>query len=241
MIRLRPKGLGLTVVTIAVATATIPARTPTPQPSSGNQSTFHTEINYVRVDVYPTRDGVPVTDLTRDDFEVLENGQPQTLDAFERVLVTAAGPQETRVDPNTIAESRAMLASSRARVFVLFLDAYHVSVEGSHRIRKPLVEALDRLIGPDDLIGVMTPEMSASDVTFSRKTTTIEGFITRYWPWGERDRVNSVDAREDQYRACYPGVGPTPACRDDDRGVADEMIARRRESLTLSALDDLVR
>jgi VWFA-related protein len=184
---------------------------------------------------------VPVTDLTRDDFEVLENGQPQTLDAFERVLVTAAGPQETRVEPNTVAESRAMLASSRARVFVLFLDAYHVSVDGSHRIQKPLVQALDRLIGPEDLIGVMTPEMSASDVTFARKTTTIEGFLTRHWPWGERDRLNSVDAVDDQYRACYPGLGPNPACRDDDRGVADEMIDRRRESLTLSALGDLVR
>ena len=54
-----------------------------------------------------------------------------------------------------------MAQSSRARLFVLFLDTYHVEVDGSHNIRKPLVDALDELIGPDDLVGVMTPEMSA--------------------------------------------------------------------------------
>ena len=46
-----------------------------------------------------------------------------------------------------------MAQSSRARLFVLFLDTYHVDVDGSHHIRKPLVDALDRLIGQDDLVG----------------------------------------------------------------------------------------
>ena len=39
--------------------------------------TFHTEANYVRVDVYPTVDGQPVLDLRQDDFELLEDGKPQ--------------------------------------------------------------------------------------------------------------------------------------------------------------------
>ena len=38
-----------------------------------------------------------------------------------------------------------------------------------------MIEALDRLIGSDDLIAVMTPEMSPRDSTFTRRTTTIEG------------------------------------------------------------------
>src|SRR5262249_22731065 len=54
------------------------------------QPTFRTEANYVRVDVYPTRAGEPVNDLTRDDFEVLEGGQPQSIDQFERVVIRAA-------------------------------------------------------------------------------------------------------------------------------------------------------
>src|SRR5262245_65784154 len=84
--------------------------------------TFRTEANYVRVDVYPTRDDVPVADLTQNDFEILDNGVPQTIAQFERVVVRAAGPQDARIEPNTVRESLAMTQSARARVFVLFLD-----------------------------------------------------------------------------------------------------------------------
>src|SRR5262245_39567670 len=64
--------------------------------------TFRTEANYVRVDAYPTRDDAPVTDLVQADFEVLDNGVPQRVEQFERVIVRAAGPQETRIEPNTV-------------------------------------------------------------------------------------------------------------------------------------------
>jgi VWFA-related protein len=225
------------LVAAYAASAFTESQPPPPPP----QPTFRTEANYVRVDVYPTKDGAPVVDLRQEDFEVFESGVPQKIEQFERVVVRAAGPQETRVEPSTVAESRAMVQNPRARVFVLFLDVNHVDVGGSHNIRKPLVEALDRVIGQEDLIGVMTPEMSASDVTFARKTITIDGMLSRYWYWGERDQISTKDPRDDQYRACYPGVGPNIACPDDDRGVADEMIERRREKETVDALQDLVR
>ena len=126
----------------------------------------------------------------------------------------AAGPQEARIEPNTVRESRAMPESARARLFVLFLDTGHVGVGGSYNIRKPLVDALDRVIGADDLVGVMTPDMSAHDVTFARKTTTIEGILSRYWYWGERDRLNPVDPQEQLLpEQCYPPVGAIRASR----------------------------
>lgn len=202
--------------------------------------TFRTEANYVRVDVFPTKDGAPVTDLTRDDFEVIEDRAPQRIEQFERVVIRPAASQESRIEPNSVREMRSMLESSRARVFVIFLDVYHVEVAGSHDIRKPLIAALDRMIGPDDLVGVMTPDMSATDIAFARKTTTIEGMLTRHWAWGERERLNSVDPIEDQYRACYPGAPPPPGCLSD-AGIATAMIDRRREKRTLDALQDLVR
>ena len=250
-------GLALTAVIVLAATAYLasggvpqdpPPQQPTSaqqppslqQPTSPQQPTFRTEANYVRVDAYPTRDGAPVTDLTRDDFEVLENGQRQQLEQFERVLIRAAGPQETRVEPNTVAESRSMLESSRARVFVLFLDNYHVDVGGSRRIAKPLIDALDRLIGQDDLIGVMTPEMSPDDMAFARKTTTIEGFLERYWYWGDRDKGVPADPEDREYGYCYPNRPPGDLCVDQN-GVAAEMIDRRHEKRTLDALQDLVR
>src|SRR5262249_38051114 len=199
----RAKRVGVGLLFAIAALAQAPAQQPQPP-----QPTFRTEANYVRVDVYPTRNGQPVADLTRDDFEILEGGKPQAIEQFERVQIRAAGPQDSRIEPNSVAESRAMLENSRARVFVIFLDTYHVDQAASHNIRKPLVDALDRILGPDDLVAVMTPEMSPTDMAFARKTTTIDGMLTRYWHWGERDRSIPPDPEDQMYGACYPNVEP---------------------------------
>src|SRR5881628_3345581 len=114
------------------------------------QPTFRTEANYVRVDVYPTKDGAPVTDLRQEDFEIVEGGAPQKIEQFERVLIEGNLPQDLRREPNSVEAGRQAAQNPRARVFVIFLDVNHVSVEGSHRIRQPLVDALNKLIGPDD-------------------------------------------------------------------------------------------
>jgi VWFA-related protein len=203
--------------------------------------TFRAEANYVRVDVYPTKDGAPVLDLSKDDFAILEERAPQKIEQFERIVIRAAGPQESRIEPNSTRDMRSMLENDRARIFVLFLDTYHVEVSASHNIRKPLVDALERVIGPDDLVGVMTPEMSPTDIAFARKTTTIDGLLTRYWHWGERDRMVPPDPDDQGYAICYPTVPPAPSQCADQNGIAAEMIDRRHEKRSLDALQDLVR
>src|SRR5688500_7841033 len=177
----RPACALLAVLLIAGATAQEP------------QPTFRIEANYVRVDVYPTANGAPIADLVREDFEIFENNVPQAIDAFEHVQVAGLVPQELRREPRSIAESRAMLENPRARVFVLFLDYYHVDAAGSRNVRTSLADALDRFLGPDDLFAVMTPEMSALDLSFARKTTTVRGMLEKHWIWGERDQLISPD------------------------------------------------
>ena len=202
--------------------------------------TFRTEANYVRIDVYATRDGLPVTDLRQEDFEVLEEKAPQRIEQFEYIAIRSAAPQEPRREVNTVAESRQVAADARARVFVLFLDTNHVEGDASRNVQRPLVDALNRLIGPDDVIAVMTPEMSGRDVTFARKTTTIEEFLARYW-WGGRDRITLKDPTEERYAACYPGIPLPGTSTAPDQGIAQEMILRRREKQTLDAVENLVR
>jgi VWFA-related protein len=230
------KGLGISAAAVLAIAAY--AQTPAPQPPA--QPTFRTEANYVRVDVYPTKDGAPVTDLTQEDFEIVEGGAPQKIEQFERVLIEGNLPQDLRREPNSVEAGRQAAQNPRARVFVIFLDVNHVEVEGSHNIRRPLVDALNRLIGPEDVFAVMTPDMSAGGITFARKTTTIEGELAKYWTWGQRDRLLSKDTEEEQYKFCYPGRPPTNLCPDTDIGIADAMIERRRERQTLNALHDLV-
>ncbi|RPJ76867.1 MAG: VWA domain-containing protein [Acidobacteria bacterium] len=208
---------------------------PPPQGQEAQRPTFRAEANFVRVDVYPTVDGRPVMDLTQNEFQVLEDGVPQQIASFEHVVVQAAGAQEARVEPNNVRESKEMARDARARLFVLFVDTYHVSGPSGYNVRGPLVRMLDRVIGQDDLIAVMTPEMSAAAVTFARKTHTIEEVLGKYWEYGKRQREVGYDPEENNYISCYPPEGTGTISE-----IAREMINRRREKMTLDALADLV-
>src|SRR5262249_50717518 len=106
------RGWGLAVAATAIALSRSPGPNvvsgfsgtvvaQNPQPETPPQPTFRTEANYVRVDVFPTKGGVPVADLTQDDFEVLEDRVTQRIEQFEHVVIRGNLPQDMRAEPNT--------------------------------------------------------------------------------------------------------------------------------------------
>jgi VWFA-related protein len=216
------------VIVLALAAVSLSAQ------NRPNQPTFRSGAAYIRVDMYATRDGKPIEDIQANEIEVLEDGVPQKIEAFEHVRVRTGIPQELRVEPKGVEESRQMAGDPRARVFVIFLDTYHTQIDGSAKMREPLVNFIDRVLGPDDMVAVMTPEMAATEITFQRKTTVISNMLQRETFWGRRGRIpgNDNDEKEDLYDACYPF--------QEMADIAPAMKARRREKLTLDALEDLM-
>lgn len=210
-----------------VAMATLAA-----QSDQTARPTFRTGTNYVRVDMYATQDGQRVQDLRRDEIELLEDGVPQQIEEFEHVLVRPAATPEPARDPDGLRASRDAAADPRARVFVIFLDTYHTTLEGSAGIRRPLVRFLERVLGPDDLVALMTPALAGSDVALGRKTKVITDVLSEDW-WGRRARVADEDPQELRYRVCAARLGLSDT-------LVQELIARRREKLTLDALADLM-
>lgn len=216
------------------------AAQPAPGGSSPQQKQppIRTQASYVRVDAYPTRGEQPVLGLRSEDFEVLEDGVPQAITAFEHVMITSAGPQSQRNEPNTVEASKQAAMNPRSRVFVVFLDAPHVTIEGTWHIREPLIRLIDQILGPEDLVGIMTPEMAPQQMTLARKTEVVEKGLRDGWPWGKRHTLHKDD-RDWDYESCYP-----PIKEDGDTGpvsnLAMKMIERRRERMTLEAMNDLV-
>jgi VWFA-related protein len=193
---------------------------------------FRGGTNLVRLDVYVSVDGTAVTDLAADDFEVLEDSTLQQVTSFELVRARGVVPDSARVESNTVAEARARAAQPDTRLFVLFLDTLHVQLEGSYHAQNPVAALLDRVVGEDDLVGVMTPDISARNVTFSPRTSSVGRMLSDNWTWGKRDAVTSADPREEDLKSCYPDA--------DYPGVARALIDRRREQKTLAALEDLL-
>ncbi len=231
MRRFALQGCACAVAIISVLSFAPAAQEP-PQPQP-EQPRFRAGANLVRIDAYVSQNGEAVPDLQAEDFEVLEDGVRQKIESFEIIRARPPVSQAARAEPNTVAESRAMAANSEARLFVLFMDVWHVHLEGWYRAQGPITNLLDRLIGQDDLIGVMTPEMSARNLTLARRTTTIDGIFRQNWFWGQRQRLVTDDPREQELQLCYPDTGETA-------NIAQELIDRRRERKTLDAIEDLI-
>lgn len=223
-------------------------------PPQGPQTApvFRGGVNYVLVDAYPQRDGRIVEGLKADDFQILEDGKPQTVDTFEFVRVDARQPESAYRDPNTVGEMNAAAADPHARVFVVFLDTAHTSVDGSNRIRVPLVKTLNSIIGPADLFGVITQNQEAGDLTLQRHVTSVEDQLARYWTWGQGGRLGTdwQDPAEEMLTSCFqkrivPKTGEIVPWLVADgaamRTFDQIVIERRREERILGRLDDLVR
>ncbi len=221
--------VALAAAVVFAQQAAAPPADQQPQP----RPTFKTGTNYVRVDAFATKNGAPVTDLGAGDFELLEDGVPQKIDAFEYVRVQPAGPQSTRIEPRSQQEGNDMAADPRRRVFVVYLDVDFVPVEGSARLRTALAQFLSQVIGQDDLFAITTSKSDVMDLVFARKTQYIEEQLDKLWYWGRRDTI-LLTPEEDNYENCYKGR------YEGGEEIANEMIDRRREVATIRVMEDLV-
>jgi VWFA-related protein len=146
--------------------------------------TFRTGAHYVAVDAYPTQDGKPITGLAAEDFELLEDGKPQVIDRVEFINHPEWTPLAERRDPNSQREGFEMAADPKYRVFVLYLDVYHVDFAGGHRVSLPIIDLLNRMMGPQDLFGVMTPYLGIKDLLLGQSTLSIQEQLEKYPYWG---------------------------------------------------------
>lgn len=124
----------LGVVACVVLVAGVHAQQPAPPQS--DRPTFRTEIAIVELSAVVTGESdTPVTDLTRDEFEVFEDGQRRPV-VSARFLTTAATRPE--VLPASLAGARldevvTNRALADAPAFVLLLDDLNISPYDSHR------------------------------------------------------------------------------------------------------------
>jgi VWFA-related protein len=221
----QPQGQGGTGSQAPPAGAeTAPAPDPAGRPG---QPTFRTEANFVLTDVFVTADGRPVTDLTQADFEVREDGTVQTIRSFEHVQLGGTAAGLPRRSPASVAESRAVAADPRRRVFALFLDTFHVSRAASMETRDAIKAFVSKVLGPDDLIGFVTPQMTGADISFSTTADSIVDYFETNPVWGLKDEPAGTesDPVERELSTCPGGFPRT----------------RMREERSLKALHDLVR
>jgi len=165
-------------------------------PSPPEQPVFRAGINFVRVDVIVSdRQGNPVTDLNLEDFEIAEDGRPQKPETFRLVKIdTTTQPGYTQRTIRSRNDEETAAADENARIFVFFLDDYHVRKETSMSVKKPVLDFIANQLAPNDLIGVMHPLTPVDAVLIGRNhqgvLNTVERFEGRKYNY---EPINDVE------------------------------------------------
>ena len=154
----------------------------TQPPTPETQPVFRTGINTVRVDVIVTdRQGNPVTDLKLEDFDIQEDGKAQKAETFRLVKIDAlTQPGYTQRTIRTRNDEETAAADENSRIFVFFLDDYHVRKETSMSVKRPVSEFIANQLAPSDLISVMHPLTPTDAVTLTRSHQGVINAVDRF-------------------------------------------------------------
>jgi len=166
-----------------------------------------------------------VADLTHADFEVSERGVPQAITAFERVSIPLPPVAPAEPAPPTPADVATNEALADGRIFVLVLDALHVSPAGTLAVRRTARQFVEQNLGPADLAAVLSPgaaEGASQDFTSdkARLLEAIDAFT------GTKLRSATLELEEERQLA---GWGGTPV--HGGRDPSDEERSYRAQSL----------
>jgi VWFA-related protein len=220
-----------------------------PQPTEAQQHpVFRGGTHFVRVDAYPTENGKIVEGLTPGDFEILEDGKPQTVESFDFISFEGLSPEGERRDPISQQAGFDLAADPRYRVFVVFVDLAlsrsSGAVDGTPSlpyVPQPLINFFQRVIGPRDLYGFLTTRNSVKDLVLAQKTTVTVSEI--------RDLVRAAvierDEADDVLGACEGGDALKQRYRADATYTTLETViaqlgALRQERKNLVLVTDLL-
>ena len=175
--------IGLAGQQPAPAGAQAPAQRPDPQMPP---VTFRSEVNYVEVDAV-VRDGQGsfVRDLRQGDFQVFEDGVPQTVTAFSLIDIPVTLSERALFLPEDLEpDVRSNTGPPEGRLYVLLLDDIHTDAMRSVRVRQAARQFIERNLGANDLAAVIQTSGrsdGAQDFTSSRRllTKAVDSFMGR--------------------------------------------------------------
>jgi len=157
------------------APAQPPARPAAPPQAPANPD-FRVAIDLVTTDVI-VRDGrdIFIADLTKDDFEVYEDGVRQTMASM--TLVHGGRVLNLQAPPPPPAQEGIILPTARprndaaGRIFLIIVDDLHLDFRNTGRIRDLFKRIARTLVHEGDMFGIVStgPSSLAIDLTYDRK------------------------------------------------------------------------
>lgn len=147
------------IVLVESGTPLIRAQTPGQQEQDTDVVKVETDLVQVRA-VVTDRNGKPVSGLTKDDFDVSENGKPQSVSFFSEENVRET-KTSTALSSQKSATATPRISNNRTtRSIVLFVDTLHLSISSVMRAKEQLKQFVDQDMTDTDAVAVVTTASS---------------------------------------------------------------------------------
>jgi VWFA-related protein len=177
-----------------VLLTTFPAAQQPPTPSV----TFQVEVNFVDIDAVVTDErGNFVSGLTREDFELFEDGKPQEISTFS--LVDIPMPASARSAPAipAVSDVKSNAQPISGRLYVIVLDDLNVSPLRSKVVISAARQFIERNFGPNDIAAVVhTSGRTDAGQEFTSERALLLAAIDRFQ--GRKLRSTVIE-KADQY------------------------------------------
>ena len=148
-------------------------------PTAKSQPTFRVAIDYVTTDVIArNQQDQFVADLTKNDFEIYEDGVKQEITGL--TLVHGGRVHNLAAPPAPVAQEGLILPVSRprndtaGRIFLIIVDDLHLDFRNTGRIRDLFKRIGNTLVHEGDMFSIVStgPSSIAIDPTYDRKILT---------------------------------------------------------------------
>jgi VWFA-related protein len=165
--------------------------------------------------------GRAVDNLKAADFDLREDGTPQSIDDVRFVKIDGGAYGDEPPPIRSELDERTEAARADSRLVAIFLDDYHVGAgAATGRVREALTRFVDRDLGPRDLVIVMKPLDSLLTIRLTRDRDQVHRAIDAFD--GRKGAYDPRTAFEQNY------IANTPA-----------RIEAARAQVTISALNAL--
>jgi VWFA-related protein len=207
-----------------------------PAPTPQQTPTFKVRVDYVEVDALVTdRQGNFIRDLKKEDFQIFEDGKPQTVVNFgivdipvergERPLFASAP-----IEPDVRTNERPF----DGRVYVMVIDDLHTNFARSQRVKVAARQFIQRNLGANDLMAVVhTAGPSDANQEFTNNRKLLMAAVDRVV--GRKLPSTTVNMAEEFYRQQAGGAERDPINDPDD---AERAFQAKNTLETLRAVSD---
>jgi VWFA-related protein len=208
---------------ITLANAAAEAQSQPPGPS---ELVIRATTRMVSVDAVVTdRDGHPVTDLTKDDFTIIEDGRPQTIATFSASSLPSSMQRQglPPLLPAHVTTNRPDVIEGNDRIAILLLDGLNTPPQGQQYLKQQMLKWLAEHLDPGRKLAVVVlSEKLAVLQDFTSNPALLKAALERYHAsapavartGGERDlSALEITAPEIALPAQAVG-GPTPTVSD---------------------------